>query len=100
MLMKEIGRNDPCHCGSGKKYKNCHMGQSKSAVTGNKSLMYLSVFAIIIAIAAFSIYYNWDRTPTNSNTRTNTNQSLTPPPPGEAPPGKVWSAEHGHWHDK
>ncbi|HMJ92196.1 MAG TPA: hypothetical protein VK530_20405 [Candidatus Acidoferrum sp.] len=20
-------------------------------------------------------------------------------PPGEAPPGKVWSAEHGHWHD-
>jgi len=22
-----------------------------------------------------------------------------PQPPGEAPPGKVWSAEHGHWHD-
>lgn len=21
---KDIGRNDPCHCGSGKKYKNCH----------------------------------------------------------------------------
>jgi len=21
---KEIGRNDPCHCGSGKKYKSCH----------------------------------------------------------------------------
>lgn len=20
----QIGRNDPCHCGSGKKYKNCH----------------------------------------------------------------------------
>ena len=20
-------------------------------------------------------------------------------PPGEAPPGKVWSPEHGHWHD-
>jgi len=19
------GRNDPCHCGSGKKYKNCHL---------------------------------------------------------------------------
>ena len=19
--------------------------------------------------------------------------------PGEAPPGKVWSTEHGHWHD-
>ncbi len=21
--MKKIGRNDPCHCGSGKKYKKC-----------------------------------------------------------------------------
>jgi preprotein translocase subunit SecA len=20
----DIGRNDPCHCGSGKKYKQCH----------------------------------------------------------------------------
>jgi hypothetical protein len=23
-LTKKIGRNDPCHCGSGKKYKKCH----------------------------------------------------------------------------
>ena len=21
---KKIGRNDPCYCGSGKKYKHCH----------------------------------------------------------------------------
>jgi hypothetical protein len=21
--MKKLGRNDPCHCGSGKKYKKC-----------------------------------------------------------------------------
>jgi len=21
---EKLGRNDPCHCGSGKKYKNCH----------------------------------------------------------------------------
>jgi len=26
---KEIGRNDPCPCGSGKKYKNCHGKQQK-----------------------------------------------------------------------
>jgi preprotein translocase subunit SecA len=25
----KIGRNDPCHCGSGKKYKKCH-GRSGS----------------------------------------------------------------------
>jgi hypothetical protein len=22
-----------------------------------------------------------------------------PQPPGPVPPGKVWSVEHGHWHD-
>lgn len=22
-----VGRNDPCHCGSGKKYKKCHLGE-------------------------------------------------------------------------
>lgn len=25
--MSKIGRNDPCPCGSGKKYKNCHLSQ-------------------------------------------------------------------------
>jgi len=25
--MEKVGRNDPCPCGSGKKYKNCHMRQ-------------------------------------------------------------------------
>ena len=24
-VQKTPGRNDPCHCGSGKKYKHCHM---------------------------------------------------------------------------
>jgi hypothetical protein len=26
-----LGRNDPCHCGSGKKYKQCHLGQDEAA---------------------------------------------------------------------
>jgi len=24
-MVQKVGRNDPCPCGSGKKYKNCHM---------------------------------------------------------------------------
>ena len=28
-----IGRNDPCWCGSGKKYKNCHLRQDKANST-------------------------------------------------------------------
>jgi len=29
---EKIGRNDPCFCGSGKKYKNCHGRSSKEVV--------------------------------------------------------------------
>jgi methionyl aminopeptidase len=25
------GRNEPCHCGSGEKYKRCHMDQDEAA---------------------------------------------------------------------
>jgi SEC-C motif len=32
MFMKKIGRNDPCPCGSGKKYKKCHMGKEDEMV--------------------------------------------------------------------
>ncbi len=27
--MNDIGRNDPCHCGSGKKYKKCHLAEDQ-----------------------------------------------------------------------
>ena len=27
-MSSKIGRNDPCPCGSGKKYKNCHLGRA------------------------------------------------------------------------
>jgi hypothetical protein len=26
-----LGRNDPCHCGSGKKYKQCHLALDEAA---------------------------------------------------------------------
>lgn len=28
---KALGRNDPCHCGSGKKYKQCHLEKDEQA---------------------------------------------------------------------
>jgi hypothetical protein len=29
--LKNIGRNDPCPCGSGKKYKKCHLSEDEAA---------------------------------------------------------------------
>lgn len=31
MTTLQIGRNDPCHCGSGKKYKQCHLAADEQA---------------------------------------------------------------------
>ena len=27
---RQLGRNDPCHCGSGKKYKKCHLAEDQA----------------------------------------------------------------------
>ncbi|MFW6253016.1 MAG: SEC-C metal-binding domain-containing protein, partial [bacterium] len=27
----KLGRNDPCHCGSGRKYKHCHYNEDAAA---------------------------------------------------------------------
>ncbi len=32
----QLGRNDPCWCGSGKKYKNCHMQKDQQQSSGQK----------------------------------------------------------------
>jgi hypothetical protein len=32
--LREIGRNDPCWCGSGKKYKHCHLRDDQQQVRG------------------------------------------------------------------
>ena len=45
-MSKKIGRNDPCPCGSGKKYKNCCMGKdnlSPSIVPEDYPRMYVGV---------------------------------------------------------
>jgi hypothetical protein len=97
-MKKELGRNDPCHCGSGKKYKNCHMGTESSGINNNKNLMYIAIMVVIVAIAGFSVYYNAQQSPAQNNV--NSQSGPVAQPPGEAPPGKVWSSAHGHWHDK
>lgn len=36
--MTKPGRNDPCHCGSGEKYKKCHMAADKAVEEENRKL--------------------------------------------------------------
>ncbi|MFO7916450.1 MAG: SEC-C metal-binding domain-containing protein, partial [Anaerolineae bacterium] len=32
--LRELGRNDPCWCGSGKKYKHCHLREDQQEARG------------------------------------------------------------------
>lgn len=66
----------------------------------SRGLVYLLV--AIIAIAAVGAGAAWvdrrnDARPAGAQ---GARTASTPrPQPGPAPAGKVWSAEHGHWHD-
>ena len=96
----KIGRNKPCYCGSGKKYKHCHEISKKS----NNSQYTIIGFAT--AIIAIVLFISADRNEPNKRTTISTsplqNQRASKSnsrPDGIAPPGKVWHEGHGHWHD-
>jgi hypothetical protein len=44
----KLGRNDPCHCGSGQKYKKCHLAQDDAA----KSVELAALAAVAAAAQA------------------------------------------------
>ena len=54
--MAQVGRNDPCPCGSGKKFKNCC--EQKSAVLRSSRLrQFLSGLVLLVLLAAVSVAY-------------------------------------------
>ena len=115
-MKSKINRNDPCPCGSGKKYKNCHENK-KIKNTGKVPLILGIIFIIAIGILVLKPNQNlkssggkpgqvwseehghWHDAPSGSATTTTPAQVKSTQPPGPVPEGKVWSEEHGHWHD-
>lgn len=77
---KKISQNATCPCGSGKKYKKCCTTQA-AGVESFWSKATLWIFGIVLLggiILVVLAFLSDD---------------------GAPPPGKVWSPEHGHWHD-
>ena len=74
----KAGRNDPCPCGSGKKFKRCCEAKSASTRRSNTLLVVLGVILLGGLAAAVSMWTD-DSVPA-------------------ATPGRVWSPEHGHYH--
>lgn len=112
-----VGRNEACPCGSGNKYKSCCAG--KASQKHSKGLVTLvGVIGVIAAVGLIPLLSGRnDKTsaplpsaaaplPAPVASTTNPVQPVastlgTPAaqPAGTPPPGKVWSTEHGHWHD-
>ena len=42
----ELGRNEPCHCGSGKKYKKCHLEGDEQADRKRRDKAALNVTSV------------------------------------------------------
>ena len=74
--MSKTGRNEICHCGSGKKYKRCHGLTSESKQSG-RVLMIAVGIGVLAAVLAGVAAFTTERTASV----------------------RVWSQEHGHYHD-
>lgn len=72
-------RNDPCHCGSGRKYKNCCLEKDDSS-----GMSKLGIVGLVIAV----LLGLWLLSSTLSGGDSNP----------DCPPGQTWSEAHQHCH--
>jgi len=72
-------RNDPCHCGSGKKYKNCCQGKDDSSLKSKGGMIVLVIIiAIGLVIAGYALSGGGSQ--------------------HDCPAGTTWSDAHQHCH--
>jgi len=76
--MAKPGRNDLCHCGSGRKYKKCHAAKEAGGGAHSRWLMIVVGGAMIAALAIGAVQFT--ASSQASGTRT-------------------WDPAHGHYHD-
>jgi hypothetical protein len=76
--MTKPGRNDLCHCGSGRKYKKCHAAKEEGGGMRGRMLLIIVGGAMLAALAIGIAQFN--SSAGGSGTRT-------------------WDPVHGHFHD-
>jgi hypothetical protein len=93
-----VGRNELCPCGSGKKFKSCCEGKERTSSRGLMLLLLAIGAVVIIGVGSFIASSRNAKAPVAGAVSAR-GPRANQPQPGPAPPGKVWSTEHGHWHD-
>jgi hypothetical protein len=105
------GRNERCPCGSGKKYKQCCESSHRAGSVSGSTLLLGTLVALVLAGGLAAMWRNSSSdggveaaaTPAAQLPATGQSGASGPPfpePPGPAPKGQVWSAEHGHYHQQ
>tara|TARA_R110001599_G_scaffold150929_3_gene335342 strand:- start:45732 stop:45968 length:237 start_codon:yes stop_codon:yes gene_type:complete len=78
-MSSSIGRNDACHCGSGKKYKNCCLKKDKSSMKSNIGVV------LLIVVVLLGLWFL-------GTALSNDDGAI------DCPAGKTWSQAHQHCH--
>ncbi len=113
MTKARVGRNDPCPCGSGKKYKHCHGrgGATRPVILPPWGMIGI----VVVVVGAVALLWNTMRKPgTDASRAPLVSRGATAPPAGaNAPPGALeprdwqydprqnqyWDPVHRHWHN-
>ena len=110
---------DPCHCGSGKRYKHCHMSQERTKSKSAFWLLAVPIFVVlIVGIALWARQSNAPvegalppgvrGAPQSAAAGSMTASANQDPLPGGRVPAdwefdrannRHWSPSHGHWHE-
>jgi hypothetical protein len=78
--MAKRGRNDLCHCGSGRKYKKCCEAKERGGTERSQALMIIVGGAVLAAIAIGIVAFTGDGSPGGDGVR-------------------IWDPAHGHYHN-
>jgi len=76
-MRKDVGRNDACPCGSGRKFKRCC--EAKEQKRASRFLTIVVGGAVLVALLIGITQFAGHREGTG--------------------PRRVWDAAHGHYHD-
>ena len=75
-MATQVGRNAPCPCGSGRKFKQCHGAGGGTRMSLGMRIAILAVAGAIVSVIVFGLT-SFDTEPEQAG---------------------IWSAEHGHYH--
>lgn len=105
-MTEHAGRNDPCPCGSGRKYKNCCMGKRRFTERTVAGVRLWMLAALGVAAVGIVVGVRFLQNPPGTRA---TGARAGLPPAAAGPSGQPWAYDslrnqhwdpnHGHWHE-